>query len=182
MCGNRFPDVIVALDGNFQHRRYRHVNEDPILLEKGDSFGWVTANEIDEARKHVEECKNRDIRSPITRLSASIPVKVLDDCETSYKAAQEKMKNLDESAYSSKGIMAMVCTHDIPLFIADIETLGEPRYLAISLIRKLNSLLPPQSTIGIMYDIADQLDRTIEKVLHSITRSHNLTNFLILSV
>lgn len=113
----------------------------------------------------MEECRsqNRSTRTS-TRLSASIPNKVLDDCESSYRAAQEKMKNIDESAYAEKGIMAMVCVHDIPIFLTDIETFGEPRYLAVALLRKLNGMVPPQATIGVMYDIGDQLDRTIEKV------------------
>jgi len=60
--------------------------------------------------------------------------------------------------------MALVCRHDIPIYIADIKTLGEPRYYAIALLRRLAADLPSKATIGVMYDIAEQLDRMIGKV------------------
>ena len=140
--------------------------EDPAFLETGDTFGWITADEIARAKEHVDECKKQSTttRSNRNRQSASIPTQVLDDCETSYRAAQEKLKDLDDSAYDIKGIMAMVCVHDVPLALANIDTYGEPRYLAVALLRKLDSMLPTNATVGVMYDIGDQLDRTIEKV------------------
>ena len=42
--------------------------------------------------------------------------------------------------------------------------MGEPRYYAVALLRKIASGLPPSATIGVMYDIADQLERSIAKV------------------
>jgi len=123
------------------------------------------------ARDHVEKSKERPGKSQI-RPSSSIPEKVLNDCESSYKAAQEKVGNIDESAYDTKGIMVMVCSHDVPLFLVDVETFGEPRYLAVALLRKLNGMIPDSATVGVMYDIGDQLDRTIEKV--------NISYFLII--
>jgi hypothetical protein len=160
----RFPDVIIALDGNFQHRHYKSVLDDPVFLETGDSFGWVTAEEVAQAKAHVDECKKEGGSNQIKRRSSSIPSQVLDDCESSYRAAQEKLKESDDSAYDIKGVMAMVCAHNVPLAIANIKTFGEPRYLAVALLRKLDSMLPSEATIGVMYDIGDQLDRTIEKV------------------
>jgi hypothetical protein len=93
---------------------------------------------------------------------------VLDDCESSYKASQEKLHELDESVYDVKGIMAMVCAHDVPLYLADVEGFGEPRYLAVALLQKLDSMIPENASVGVMYDIADQLDRTIDKVRSNI--------------
>jgi len=60
--------------------------------------------------------------------------------------------------------MAMVCRHDVPLFLCDITTPGEQQFYAVALIRQLASLLPPNATIGILYDIVCQLDRSIAKV------------------
>ena len=89
---------------------------------------------------------------------------MLDDCEKSFRASQERDQDPDTFIYDSKGMMAITCRHDIPLYIADIKTLGEPRYHAIALLRKIASELPPSATIGVMYDIADQLERSIAKV------------------
>ena len=74
------------------------------------------------------------------------------------------MQDPETSIYDSKGIIAVVCRHDIPLFMLDIKSLGEPRYYAIALLQKLGKELPESATIGVMYDIGEQLDRSIGKV------------------
>jgi hypothetical protein len=152
------------MDANFQHRHHKHVGTDPPLLQGNDEFGWLSDREVEETRLEVETAKAASIPSSQSRLSSTIPVKVLDDCENSYKAAQEKMAELDASAYDSKGIMALTCPHDVPLFLVDVKTKGEPRYLAIALLKSLAAMLPGHATIGVMYNIGDQLERTIEKV------------------
>ena len=127
------------------------------------------------ARQHVKKSKEKPGNAQ-KRPSSSIPEKVLNDCESSYKAAQEKVGNVDESAYEVKGIMAMVCSHDVPLLLVDVEIFGETRYLAVALLRKLNGMIPDSATVGVMYDIGDQLDRTIEKVnIHT-------SSFLIMNI
>ncbi|KIJ50287.1 hypothetical protein M422DRAFT_159972 [Sphaerobolus stellatus SS14] len=57
----------------------------------------------------------------------------------------------------------MVCQHDVPLFLCDITTPGEQRFYAIALLRKLAELLPGNASIGLLYDIACLLDRSIAK-------------------
>jgi hypothetical protein len=162
--GCRCPDAIVCLDANFQQKHFSHVKEDPRFLENGDNHGWVEDAAVEKTRLEVEQAKATTVASSRSRLSSTIPSKVLDECEESYKAAQEKMRAVDDDAFDSKGIMALVCVHDVPLLLADVKTKGEPRYLAISLLKTLSEHLPECATIGVMYDIGDQLDRTIEKV------------------
>ena len=130
----------------------------------GDQFGWLTSEEVQQAEAHVDECREKTNRQQHSRPSASILEKVLEDCNDSYKTAQEKLSDNDQSVYSTKGVMALVCSHDIPLLLCNITGFGEPRYLAVALLQKLDSMLPENATIGVMYDIADQLDRTIGKV------------------
>jgi hypothetical protein len=155
----------VNMDANFQHRHHKHVGADPPLLQGSDQFGWLSDSEVEDTRLEVEAAKSASTPSSRPRLSSTIPVKVLDDCEGSYKAAQEKMVELDASAYDSKGIMALTCPHDVPIFVVDVKTKGEPRYLAVALLKNLAAMLPGNATIGVMYDIGDQLERTIEKVM-----------------
>jgi hypothetical protein len=177
----RCPDVCICLDANFQHRQYARLEDGPRLLEESDEFGWVLDGEVLAAQKHVEECRTREERTTHTRASLSIPKRVLDTCESSYKASQEKLKQ-DESVYAVKGIMALVCSHDIPLLLCNVKGFGEPRYLAVALLRKLATMLPPQATLGVMYDIACQLDRTIgvvrvdilDSLFASLLSKHNV--------
>ena len=151
------------MDGNFQHRRYNHVKEDPKILSSDDDFNWITESEVNAAKDHVEQCR-RDGNAVNSQRSKTVPERILDECEKSFKASQEKMHEPGDAMYDSKGVMALVCRHDIPLFILDIKSLGEPRYYAIALLRKLASHLPETATIGVMYDIAEQLHRSIAKV------------------
>jgi hypothetical protein len=160
----RSPDVIVALDGNFQHRRFRHVKEDPRILAEEDEFNWISEKEVQAAKEHVESCRKNNSIVSHRRPSSQVPRHILDECEKSYKASLEKDQDPEAHIYDAKGVMALVCRHDIPIYIADIKTLGEPRYYAVALLRKIAADLPTKATIGVMYDIAEQLDRMIGKV------------------
>ena len=143
-----------------------HVKDDPAIFSPGDTFNWLTDSEVQAAREHVDECRGNAPYSNTdhSRASKQVPNSVLDECEKSFKASQEKLHEPGDAMYDSKGVMALVCRHDIPLFILDIKSLGEPHYYAIALLRRLAIELPGTATIGVMYDIAEQLDRSIGKV------------------
>ncbi|KAF8590576.1 hypothetical protein K439DRAFT_1329544 [Ramaria rubella] len=87
----------------------------------------------------------------------------INECEKSHHAARNSGNESTKGLFASKGQMAMVCCHDIPLFFCDIMTLGEQQFYAIVLIEQLVLLLPPIATIGILYDITCTLDRAIAK-------------------
>ena len=93
-----------------------------------------------------------------------VPAGSLDECERSHRAARDKGNESTSDMFASKGVMAMVCRHDIPLFLCDITTPGEQRHYAIALIQKLASMLPEHASISCLYDIACLLDRSISKV------------------
>lgn len=66
--------------------------------------------------------------------------------------------------HDDAGIMALVCRHDIPLFLANIDTPGEQQKYAVALIEHLFSLLPPNATVSLLYDVACVLDRSLRLV------------------
>lgn len=171
---DRNPDVIVCVDGNFQHRRWSSVGGDPELLSPEALGIFLTEEEVAEARKHVEERRAHTRRSGSSRTSTSVPGGALDECRDSYNAAQERADDEDDGKYASKGLMAVVCRHDVPLFLCDIQTPGERQYFAIALITKLASMLPSNATIGVLYDIACQTDRSIALVRSSFLSYHPL--------
>ncbi|KIJ55038.1 hypothetical protein M422DRAFT_153453, partial [Sphaerobolus stellatus SS14] len=84
-------------------------------------------------------------------------------CENAHKAARDCGDEATEGVMASKGLMAMVCRHDVPLFLCDITTPGEQRFYAIALLCKLAELLPGNASIELLYDIACLLDRSIAK-------------------
>ncbi|KAG1755309.1 hypothetical protein EDD22DRAFT_981585 [Suillus occidentalis] len=59
--------------------------------------------------------------------------------------------------------MALICCHDIPLFFANIDSPGEQQKYSVALIEHLFSLLPPQATVVMLYDVGCVLTRSIAK-------------------
>lgn len=174
----RAPDVIVALDGNMQHRRYASRKDDPPIMQSDDDFYFLSDEKLNSAKKHVEDCRSKAKSYRPSQSPTPVPSQALDACGDSYKASQEKGDGPDTHLHSSKGNMALVCRHDVPLYLCDIKTLGEQQFYAVALIRELASMLPAIATIGAMYDIACQLDRSIHLVrfcLCQLQRFHNLS-------
>jgi hypothetical protein len=58
----------------------------------------------------------------------------------------------------------LVCRHDNPLFLANIDTPGEQQKYAVALIEHLVSLLPPEATVAVLYDVGCVLDRSLDIV------------------
>ncbi|KAJ7582135.1 hypothetical protein C8J56DRAFT_1005953 [Mycena floridula] len=59
--------------------------------------------------------------------------------------------------------MALVCHHDIPLFLANIDTPGEQQKYTIALLEMLFNLIPLMATVVALYDIGCVLDRSLKK-------------------
>lgn len=161
---SRNPDVLVCVDGNFQHRRWSNILPDPEILSLRELAVFLTQDELDAAQKHVDESRGRTALHPRPRMATAVPSGALDELRDSHHAAQERADDEDSGKYASKGFMAMVCRHDVPLFLCDTKTPGERQFFAIALIRKVASLLPILATIGILYDIGCQTDRSIALV------------------
>ncbi|KIJ46504.1 hypothetical protein M422DRAFT_165232, partial [Sphaerobolus stellatus SS14] len=140
------PNVQVAIDGNFTHQRYSSVEGDPKIVPLSQLTIWLTEGELEVARQHIQ-----------------LPDGSLDQCEKAHKAARDRGDEATTGVMASKGLMALVCKHDVPIFICDITTPGEQRFYSIALLQKLSSLLPANATIGLLYDIACLLDRSIAK-------------------
>ncbi|KAG2030163.1 hypothetical protein BDR03DRAFT_936715 [Suillus americanus] len=80
-----------------------------------------------------------------------IPVSTLDACRESFLAADEKREKASTRFFADMGIMALLCRHDCVLWLVK-------KNYALALIKKLFEHLPPTMTIGILYDIACQLE------------------------
>ena len=60
--------------------------------------------------------------------------------------------------------MGLVCWHNIPLPLCDIRSAGKGQKYPVALIVALSHQLPPNVTIGLLYDIGCVLDHSIAKV------------------
>ena len=93
-----------------------------------------------------------------------VPNSVLDKCEKAFIAAQEGVMKASKDFYADTGVMALLCRHDRPLWIVNLTTTGERQYYALALLERLFTHLPPEWTMGSLYDINCQVYCSIIKV------------------
>ena len=65
--------------------------------------------------------------------------------------------------FEDTGLMAILCHHDRPLFLANLWTTGEKHFCMLALIATVFAHLPPHWHIGILYDILCQLHHSLNK-------------------
>ena len=106
-------DIQVAVDGNFHHRR--KAPNGPEAPTHYTPTLFLSKEEMDCIGEKIEVARGKGKRSKASDSS----------CSNSFSAAQERRKMSGEGRFSDKGLMAMVCRHDIPLFLANIDSSGE---------------------------------------------------------
>ncbi|KAG1846399.1 hypothetical protein DFJ58DRAFT_730530 [Suillus subalutaceus] len=92
-----------------------------------------------------------------------VPDEAIDQCETAYEAADGKKQKAAMDSFDDTGIMALICHHDIPLFFANIDSLGEQQKYSVALLEHLFGLIPPHATVVALYDVGCVLARSLGK-------------------
>ncbi|KAG1845046.1 hypothetical protein C8R48DRAFT_780054 [Suillus tomentosus] len=92
-----------------------------------------------------------------------IPNEAIDQCESSYEAADGKKQKAAMDSFDDTGLMALICRHNIPLFFANIDTPGEQQKYAVALLEHLFSLLPTNTTVIALYDVSCVLSRSLSQ-------------------
>jgi hypothetical protein len=108
-------------------------------------------------KRKRDDAQNIDERLPIREV-------ILDDCKDSFIAAQQNIVKASKNFYDDTGVMAILCRHDRPLWMVNMTSPGERQHYAFALIEMLFSHLPTTWTVGLMYDIGCQLERSMVKV------------------
>ncbi|KAH7096184.1 hypothetical protein BKA62DRAFT_625285, partial [Auriculariales sp. MPI-PUGE-AT-0066] len=158
------PDIIVCLDANFQQKRRKSKFTDPKVSFTGGAF--VSAERVSKMENIVQTRRQGSVgrRNPARASKVSqLGDDVLDECESSFVAAQEKVAKASKNYYADTGLMACLCRHDRVLFLVNMTSVGEKQYNAMALLDTLKDELPDDWTVGVLYDIACQLSRSVEK-------------------
>ncbi|KAH7903116.1 hypothetical protein BJ138DRAFT_1138790 [Hygrophoropsis aurantiaca] len=92
-----------------------------------------------------------------------IPVLVLDGCGASFLAADEKREKASTWFFADTGLMAMLCCHDRVLWLVNMTSAGEKQHYALTLINTLFNHIPADMTVGLLYNIGCQLERSCQK-------------------
>jgi hypothetical protein len=153
-------DIHTATDGNFHHRHRRAAGDCPRFY---DPTYFLPKEFVDEVGRHIDAQRKRPpkVHVPLA------PDEAIDQCETSYEAADGKKQKAAMDNFDDTGIMALICRHDIPLFFANIDSPGEQQKYSVALLKHLFSLIPPRATVVALYDVGCVLARSLEKVRSS---------------
>ncbi|KAF7360907.1 hypothetical protein MSAN_01120600 [Mycena sanguinolenta] len=92
-----------------------------------------------------------------------LPRSVLDACEASFKAADEKRQKTSTDFFDDTALMALLCRHDRVLFVANMHSAGEKQFYVIALVETFFQHLPLEIWVGLMYDVACSAERSCLK-------------------
>lgn len=156
-------NVIVALDANFAQRRRHSADPDPKYHHPESHF--LNPQEVDQMEKEVQDLREKGGTSRTYPESAPVVSdEVLDHCEKVFIAAQGHHAKTSQQIFADTAVMALVCRHDRPLLLANMTSAGERQHYALALLRNFFQQLPADWSVGLLYDIACQLERSMRKV------------------
>ena len=150
-------DIHVATDGNFHHWHQRSAGDCPQFYEP---TYFIPKAQVDTIGHHIACARQR----PSKLAPSAIPDEAIDQCEASYEAADGQKQKMAMDNFDDSGVMALICRHDIPLFLANIDTPGKQQKYGIALISHLFSLLPYQANVVVLYDVGCVLARSLSRV------------------
>ncbi|KAJ7107138.1 hypothetical protein C8R44DRAFT_542311, partial [Mycena epipterygia] len=100
-----------------------------------------------------EEEDPDDFEHPKLRL----PCSVLNGCESSFKAADERRQKASTQFYDNTALMALLCRHDRVLWLVNMHSTREKQFYVLLLMEMMFQHLPLDIVIGFLYDVACQL-------------------------
>jgi hypothetical protein len=112
------------------------------------------ALESDEPTPEDDDRVEDNLKMPNSTYSA---------CGESFIAADGDRIKASTQYFSDTGVLAALCRHDIPLFMASMWTAGEKQFYVFALIDTLMRHLPRSWRIGVLYDIGCQIDESLKK-------------------
>ncbi|KAJ7075038.1 hypothetical protein B0H15DRAFT_956854 [Mycena belliarum] len=144
---------------------------------------WVHEEDAAKTEAYVDDVRNRKLEDerrekrhramrnalaeepqdgyehPLLRL----PTSVLDACESSFKAADEKREKASTQFFEDTAIMGLLCRHDRVLWLVNMHSAGEKQFNVIALIEQLFQEIPLDVRVGLLYDVICGLERSCRK-------------------
>ncbi|KAJ6585476.1 hypothetical protein B0H19DRAFT_1206873 [Mycena capillaripes] len=147
-------DVQLGADGCFSYRHSRSAGDGPISY---DPSYFLSKEKVDKVGERIAAARKK---KP-TKCDPRIPAEVLEACEASWDAANEKKQKVDTKCHDASGVFVLTCRHSQPLFMCNIDTPGEQQKYIVALMEEVNSLLPPSATMIQAYDVGCVTDHSL---------------------
>jgi hypothetical protein len=166
-------DVIVCLDACFSQKRNKTKGEcgqqDPpnhypssVFMSEAD----VKAVEdfVDGCRsRHPPQAQSSSAKDDGYEPGMSVPASVLNGCNDSFVAADEKREKTSTQFFADTGLMALLSRHDWPLWTVNMTLAGEKQHYAIALLQRLFKHIPSYTTMDVLYDVGCNLHHSCKK-------------------
>ncbi|KAI9059331.1 hypothetical protein FKP32DRAFT_1668689 [Trametes sanguinea] len=147
-------DIHVAMDATFSQRHNTSAGDSPWHY---DAEFFISKEQVDAVGDRIASARKKGAKP----FSSRVPEAALDECRKSFEAADEKKEKTTGKKFDDTGLMALVCRHDIVLFLANVDTPGEQQKFTIALLEHFFSLVPDSATVAVLYDIGCVLDRSV---------------------
>ncbi|TFK59700.1 hypothetical protein BDN72DRAFT_780383 [Pluteus cervinus] len=169
------PYVNVAGDACFTQKRNKG-KHDPLLSHPDTVF--IPEEDVLKMQEYVEGVrlassrkKTKATGSPsnatqeedATETGMKLPSSVLDGCEASFTAADERCEKASTQFFEDTGLMALLCSHDRVLWLVNMRSAGEKQYYMLALLEMLFQHLPLDAIVGFLYDVSCALHRSCVK-------------------
>lgn len=160
----------MCLDGNFHHCHQASSGDGPHFH---DAIQILPKDQVDAVGNRIDAARKR----PPRKYRPKVPEEVIQECQDSHTAADGRKSKTDMGHFDDTGLMALVCRHDVPLFVTNIDTPGEQQKYGVTLMEHILTLLPPQATCVFIIDVGCVFDVSLNKV----SRTHYHHTHLLIS-
>jgi hypothetical protein len=160
--------VIVCLDANFTQKCRKKKYDDPACPHPQTHF--LSDNEVAEMETYVDMLRSNPSLTNAEKANRDkiLSDEILDECEKSFTAATETAMKSSKGIHADTGLMALLCRHDRVLWVANITSAGEKQFYAYALLKRFFEHIPESWNVGLLYDIACQMKRSMIKVSMNI--------------
>ncbi|KAJ6465260.1 hypothetical protein C8R45DRAFT_1106910 [Mycena sanguinolenta] len=112
-----------------------------IVEEEEEEEDGRPAREQDQSKsKKSRKVVDIEVDDGFEHPALPVPKSVLDDCEASFKAADEKRVKSSTQFFDDTGLMALNCRHDHVLFLVNMKSAGEKTVVHV---RAVNDVVQP---------------------------------------
>ncbi|KAG6807046.1 hypothetical protein H0H92_009011, partial [Tricholoma furcatifolium] len=137
---NKGPNAIVCIDACFTQKRNRQERDPPRAHPRTVFVPEHDTNKMEEyverlrgARSRVHKRHKATPQDDHFEGSLRVPKSVLDGCESGFTAADSRRQKASTQFFDDTALMALLCRHDIVLFIVNMRSAGEKQHYAVVL-------------------------------------------------
>ncbi|KAF8135926.1 hypothetical protein K438DRAFT_1922849 [Mycena galopus ATCC 62051] len=182
---NEIADIIVCIDARFTQKK-KKLPRDPEKTHPDTRFipeeqARLSEIYVNSLRSIPDKKKTKRPKPMLQEIDEDdeyeyarlpLPCSVLDACEASFKAADEKREKASTDFFGDTALMGLLCRHDRVLFLANMHSAGKKQFYIIALIETLFQHLPLTISVGLRYDVACFLDRFMDRIAFAVSVFH----------